>query len=129
MPKYWFDHIHIFGPDREKMVKFYVENFGAKVVDQRSFGGDKIAVHLDLNGTEILISKSDDDHQAGLHHIGFRTDNLVKAVEEFKSNGITFTTDIIQAAPTFKLSHLQAMPDNVDIELQEGTIYDLPLDK
>ena len=129
MPDYRFDHIHIFGPDRDKMVEFYVENFGAKVVDQRSFGGDKIAVHLDLNGTEILISKSDESHQAGLHHIGIRTDNLIKAVEELKNKGVIFTTDIIQAAPTFKLSHLKALPDNVDIELQEGTIYDLPLDK
>jgi hypothetical protein len=129
MPNYWFDHIHIFGPDREEMVKFYVEKFGAKVVDQRNFGEDKTAVHLDLNGTEILISKADASHKAGLHHIGVRTDNLVQAVEELKNKGVRFAMDIIQASPTFKLTHLQAMPDNVDIELQEGTIHDLPLDE
>jgi 4-hydroxyphenylpyruvate dioxygenase-like putative hemolysin len=129
MPNYWFDHIHLFGPDRREMVEFYVELLGAKVISERSFGGEKIAVHLDLNGTEILVSKSDESHQAGLHHIGLRTENLVKAVEELKNRGVIFTTDIIQPAPGFKLAHLQALPKNVDFELQEGTIFDLPLNK
>jgi catechol 2,3-dioxygenase-like lactoylglutathione lyase family enzyme len=84
MPNYWFDHIHIFGADREEMAKFYMEKFGAKIIDQRSFDVDKIAVHLDLNGTEILCSQANESHAAGLHHIGIRTDDLDKAVAELK---------------------------------------------
>ncbi len=126
MPNYWFDHIHIFGNNREELAKYYVENFGAKIIDRRSFGEDRIAVHLDLNGTEILASQADANHEAGLHHIGVRTDNLPMAVEELKKKGVTFTSNIINASPRFNLVHLRAFPDNVDIELQDGTIHDLP---
>jgi uncharacterized glyoxalase superfamily protein PhnB len=126
MPNYWFDHLHIFGADREELAKFYVEKFGAKIIDRRTFGEDRIAVHLDLNGTEILCSQANDSHAAGLHHIGVRTDDLPGAVKELKKKGVVFTSGIIDAPPTFKLTHLKAMPENVDIELQSGTIHDLP---
>jgi predicted enzyme related to lactoylglutathione lyase len=129
MPNYWFDHIHIFGPDREELAKFYVEKFGAKIIDRRSFGEDRIAVHVDLNGTEILCSQANDSHAAGLHHIGIRTDDLPKAIKELKKKGVEFMSGIIDAPPKFHLAHMKAMPENVDIELQDGTIYDLPLVK
>ena len=126
MPNYWFDHIHIFGKDREELAKFYAEKFGAKIIDRRTFGGDKIAVYLDLNGTEILISEANPTHQAGLHHIGVRTDNLPEAVKELKKGGVSFASEIINVSSKFNLVHLTAMPENVDIELQDGTIHDLP---
>jgi len=127
MPNYWFDHIHIFAPDREELARFYVEKFGAKIIDRRTFGEDRIAVHIDLNGTEILCSQADDSHAAGLHHIGIRTDDLPGAIEELKEKGVEFMSGIIDAPPKFHLAHLKAMPENVDIELQDGTIHDLPL--
>lgn len=126
MPNYWFDHVHLFGPDRMKTVEFYVKMFGAKQLSQRDYGDGRIAVHLDLNGTEILVSKSDEIHTPGLHHFGIRTDSLTKAVKELKGKGVTFITDIIEVAPGIKLSHLKAA-ENVTIELQEGTIYSVPL--
>lgn len=129
MPKYWFDHIHIFAPDREKLARFYVEKFGAKIIDRRTFGEDRIAVHIDLNGTEILCSQANDSHAAGLHHIGIRTDDLPGAIKDLKKKGVEFMSGIIDAPPKFHLAHLKAMPENVDIELQDGTIEDLPLVK
>jgi uncharacterized glyoxalase superfamily protein PhnB len=126
MPNYWFDHLHIFGTDREELAKFYVEKFGAKIIDRRTFGEDRIAVHLDLNGTEILCSQANESHPAGLHHIGIRTDDLPGAIKELKKKGVEFMTGIIDAPPKFHLAHMKAMPENVDIELQDGTIHDLP---
>jgi uncharacterized glyoxalase superfamily protein PhnB len=126
MPNYWFDHLHIFGKDREELAKFYVEKFGAKIIDRRTFGEDRIAVHLDLNGTEILCSQANESHAAGLHHIGIRTDDLPGAIKDLKKKGVKFTMDVTLAPPNFHLTHLRAMPENVDFELQDGTIDDLP---
>ncbi len=127
MAKYWFDHIHIFCSDVDQTVLYYVNNFGARFHGMHDYGGGKLAAHLDLSGVEILISKADPDHRAGLHHIGFRTTDLEEAAADLRKNGCSVPGELIELNPAFKLVHIAAMPECVDIELQDGTIDDIPL--
>lgn len=66
-------------------------------------------------------------HAAGLHHIGFKTSNLEEAADDLRRGGCEVPTEFIEVNPSFKLVHITAMPECVDIELQNGTIHDIPL--
>lgn len=121
MLNYCIDHIHLMSPDPIKTADFYEKNFGAKKII-RDLGNGRTIVNLNFNGFTILISKpSSNNAQFGLVHFGIRTDNLNKAVEELKAQNVDFTQDIREVQPGFKMSFLVA-PENVSIELQEGTI-------
>ncbi len=122
MPNYWFDHVHLMSPDPIKTAKVYEEMFGARQVSIQDLGGGRLIVKLDMNGTTILVSlQRGDDAPTGLVHFGIRTDNLDEAVNELKAKGVSFTQDIREVRPGFKISFLLA-PENVSIELQEGSI-------
>ena len=122
MPKYWFDHVHLRSTDTAKTAEFYEKMFGAKVVSKREFGEGRAMISLDLNGTSILIPPAEEGTvQNGLDHFGIQTDDLKTAIENLKANGVTFTQDYREVSPTFKMSFLTA-PENVKIELQEGTL-------
>jgi predicted enzyme related to lactoylglutathione lyase len=129
MATFSFDHIHIFCSDIDQTVRFYVDNFGAQFHGVHDYGEGKLAAHLDLSGVEILISNADQHHRAGLHHIGFRTADLEAAAVELRENGCRVPGELIEVNPAFKLVHVAAMPECVDIELQNGTIHDIPLAK
>ena len=122
-----FDHIHIFCSDINQTVRFYEENFGAQFHGIHDYGDGKLAAHLDLSGVEMLISNADADHKPGLHHIGFRTTDLEKAAADLRQGGCNVPDEFIEVNPRFKLVHIDAMPKCVDIELQNGTIHDIPL--
>lgn len=122
MPNFWFDHVHLMSTDTVKTAAFYEKMFGAKIVSKREFGPGRTMVSLDLNGTSILIAPAQQGTvQNGLDHFGIRTDDLKTAVAELKAQGVTFTQDLREVTPTFKMSFLTA-PENVKIELQEGTL-------
>jgi lactoylglutathione lyase len=122
VPNYWFDHVHLISPDPRKTAEFYEKMFGARQVSMRDLGNGRVVVNLNLNGTTILVSpQRDDNARTGLDHFGIRTDNLDKAVDELKTNGVKFTQDITEVRPDFKISFLLA-PENVSIELQEGSL-------
>jgi lactoylglutathione lyase len=122
MPNYWFDHVHLRSTDTVKTAEFYEKMFGAKIVNKMEFGPGRAMVSLDLNGTSILIAPANEGTvQNGLDHFGIRTDDLRTAIDEMKAQGVTFTQDLTEVGPTFKMSFLTA-PENVKIELQEGSL-------
>ena len=127
MAKFWFDHIHIFCTDIDRAVRFYEDNFGAEFQALHDYGDGKRAARLDLDGVEILISNADADHQPGLHHIGFRTEDLEEAAVDLRRGGCDVPDEFIEVNNNFKLVHIRAMPENVDIELQNATIDNIPL--
>lgn len=127
MAEFTFDHIHIFCSDIDQTVRFYEENFGARFHGVHNYGDGKLAAHLDLSGVEILISNADADHRAGLHHIGFRTKDLRAAAADLRQGGCEVPDEFIRVNSRFELVHIEAMPKCVDIELQNGTIEDIPL--
>jgi hypothetical protein len=86
------------------------------------FAPGKAMIGLDLNGTSILIAPAEEGTvQNGLDHFGISTDNLEEAIQELKAKGVPFTQDMRVVSPTFRMSFLTA-PENVKIELQEGTL-------
>jgi len=127
MAEFEFDHIHIFCSDIDQTVRFYEENFGAHFHGLHDYGDGKLAAHLDLSGVEFLISNADADHQPGLHHVGFRTEDLGQAATDLRERGCHVPDEFIRVNSRFELVHIEAMPECVDIELQSGTIEDIPL--
>lgn len=127
MSRFLFDHIHIFCDDIDATVRFYQENFGAEFHGIHDYGDGKRAAHLDFDGVEMLISNADADHRPGLHHIGFRAAELDEAVADLRRKGVDVPESFIEVNPGFKLVHISAMPECVDIELQNGTIHDIDL--
>ena len=122
MPGYWLDHIHLMSPDPVKTAEFYEKMFGANRVSLRDEGDGRAMVKLELSGTTILINqRTGDNAQVGLVHFGVGTDNLDEAVEAMKARGVEFTQDIREVRPGFRISFLVA-PDDVSIELQEGSV-------
>ena len=119
MPKVYFDHIHLASPDPKKTAEAYKKMFGAKITVQEMAPGRVIA-KVDLGGVLLLITPAREG-QVGLLHFGVRTDNLKQAVTELKADGVTFTQDVREVRPDFKMSFLTA-PENVSIELQEGSL-------
>jgi lactoylglutathione lyase len=120
MPSYTFDHIHLASPDPVKTAEYYEKIFGAKKSVQDIPNGPK-KVMVEIGGTKILVAgkRGGEAEKPSLDHFGIRTDNLEKAVAELKAKGVTFTMEITQIRPDFKISFLKT-PDGVSIELQEG---------
>jgi catechol 2,3-dioxygenase-like lactoylglutathione lyase family enzyme len=122
MPEYTFDHVHLRSTDTVKTADFYVKMFGATIVKKIEMGPGNVMVGLDLNGTSILISPAEKGTvQNGLDHFGISTDNLEQAIKDLKGQGVPFTQDMRVVSPSFRMSFLTA-PENVKIELQEGTL-------
>jgi len=123
MPDYSFDHVHLMSPNPAKTAEFYEKMFGARHVSTQDLGSGRPIININLNGTTILISQTQgDDAQTGLVHFGIQTDNLDKAVDELKAQGVKFTRDITEVRSGFRVSFFLG-PENVPVELQEG---DLP---
>ena len=122
LPSYFFDHIHLISQDPVKTAEFYEKIFGATQISKRDLGNGRIMVDLNLNETKILVSKpASDKVDTGLGHFGIRTNNLKEAVNELKAKGVKFTQEIREVRPGFKISFFIG-PENVSIELQEGSI-------
>ena len=122
MPEYWFDHIHLMSQDPLKTAEFYEKMFGATETGRHDIGDGRFAVNISLNGTKILIGPPrGEPSKSGLDHFGIETDDLETAVEELKAGGVYFTQDVTEVRPGFKISFFLA-PDNVSIELQQGSM-------
>ncbi|MBI2829747.1 MAG: VOC family protein [Chloroflexi bacterium] len=120
MPKYFFDHVHLYSPDPAKTAEAYEKMFGVKA-RQFDLGGGRIITSIKLGDTVILISKPRDESEMGLMHFGVRTDNLEQAAVDLKAQGVKFTQEPRSINPKFKVSFLKA-PEDVTIELTEGTL-------
>jgi len=83
-----FNHLHLKTKDPEKTVQFYVDTFGAKVVNQSPRGGYRI----DLLGLEMNVSPFLDDQKReqkfGMEHLAIDTDELDALVAKLEAQGI-----------------------------------------
>jgi lactoylglutathione lyase len=116
--EYKFDHIHLMSPDPEKTAKFYQEMFGAKAGKPFDLGEGRVMLNVNLGGVTLLISKTTDEKQYGLSHIGISTPHLKEAVDELKADNVKFTLEITRISPDLTISFLQA-PENMRLELTE----------
>lgn len=82
------NHLHLKTRDPEKTVKFYVDNLGAKIVNQSPRGGYRLDLHgLSLNVTQFLDDQKR-EQRYGMEHIAIDTDELDALVAKLKAQGI-----------------------------------------
>jgi catechol 2,3-dioxygenase-like lactoylglutathione lyase family enzyme len=120
---YRFHHVHIICKDLEKMVRFFTEALGAKLIDRRKFGTADGAC-LDLNGTTVNLRVAREDEKMigdasqstyGYDHIGLQVEDIENAFEDLTARGFSFfmpPTDI----PDLKIAFFKG-PEDITIEL------------
>ena len=119
MSKYKFDHIHVMSIDPEKTAEFYEKTLGAKLAEKMDMCNGRYMLKLDLCGVTMLISKTNDEKQAGLGHFGMCVPHLQKAVDELKAKDVKFSMEVTKISPQLTISFLEA-PDNMRVELSES---------
>ena len=55
MSSYHFDHLHQVTPDPEKAAQFYVNMFGAKVLNTRNIPGGRVLISMELGGAPVSL--------------------------------------------------------------------------
>jgi catechol 2,3-dioxygenase-like lactoylglutathione lyase family enzyme len=120
---YRFHHVHIICKDLEKMVGFFSEVLGAKLIDRRKFGTADGAC-LDLNGTTVNLRVDREDENMvgdasqstyGYDHIGLEVEDIQRAFEDLTARGFSFfmpPTDITD----LKIAFFKG-PEDITIEL------------
>lgn len=83
-----FNHLHLKTKDPDKTVQFYVDTFGAKVLNKSPRGGYRI----DLLGLEMNVSPFLDEQKReqkfGMEHLAIDTDELDVLVAKLEAQGI-----------------------------------------
>lgn len=90
MADFGVDHVHIYTDNITETTTFYKVIFGADEV-RRIDSDNGTIVHLDVRGTRIVISKSDEGHPNGLGHFAMRTDNLDEALALLRQHDINIS--------------------------------------
>ena len=121
-----FHHVHIICSDLEKMIHFFTEPLGAKLMERKKFGGADGAT-LDLKGTHIYlrIARENDnlikDPSAatyGYNHIGFEVDDIETTYQELSKRGYVFSLPPKNIGG-HSIAFLKG-PDNISIELLQA---------
>ena len=117
------DHLHIFCADTEKMVKYFEDVFGGKVVWR---GENRGFPMIRVNVADALINVHETDPNAamlepgkgsrGLDHMGFRVKDLEKTAEEMKKKGVKFSIPPGVTPAGVKYAFVDG-PENIRIEL------------
>jgi catechol 2,3-dioxygenase-like lactoylglutathione lyase family enzyme len=82
------NHLHLKTRDPEKTVKFYVDTFGARIVNKSPRGGYRIdLLGLELNVTGFLEDQTR-EQKYGMEHIAIDTDELDALVAKLKAQGV-----------------------------------------
>jgi catechol 2,3-dioxygenase-like lactoylglutathione lyase family enzyme len=123
MVTYKHEHTHITTPEPDKVLKFYTEVMGAKVIkeQQMPFG---LLVDVDLGGIPLRISGAtgaDKDWKGlryGLHHIGLEVDNMDDFIAKMKANSVEIVTEPFQPGPGVKAAFIKC-PDGALFEIIE----------
>lgn len=120
---YRYHHLHIICSNLDRMINFFTEILGAKLIEKRKFM-EVDGAGLNLNGITINLRISrEDDHITGnspqkpygYDHLGLEVENIDAAYNELKKKGITFTIlphDTGKTRSAFFIG-----PDNINIEL------------
>lgn len=117
------DHVNIVCQDLSQVIKFFIENLGAKLIAMKIFGGVEGA-SLDLGGTLINLRvkqknecflKNPSGKVYGYHHIGLRVDDIDASYRELVEKGFKFSTppvDVVGLRIAFFTG-----PENMTFEL------------
>ena len=83
-----FNHLHLKTKDADKTVQFYVDTFGAKILNKNPRGGYRI----DLLGLELNVSPFLEEQKRkqmyGMEHLAIDTDELDSLIAKLEAQGI-----------------------------------------
>jgi catechol 2,3-dioxygenase-like lactoylglutathione lyase family enzyme len=120
---YSLHHVHLICRDLEKMISFFEEAIGSKLVKRRKFGTADGAT-LDLQGININLRVAREGEEIrenltpssyGYDHIGLQVEDIQAAYEDLSKRGYSFFMP-----PTEGASLIIAFfkgPENITIEL------------
>ena len=84
------NHLHLKTPDPKKTAQWYVDNLGAKIVEEIR-GGETVGFRLDLHGVRLnvtgFIEGQKLEQHYGLEHVAIDTDELPGVVQKLKASG------------------------------------------
>ncbi|MDZ4246251.1 MAG: VOC family protein, partial [Dehalococcoidia bacterium] len=55
MPQFYYDHDHIYSPDPQKTVEWYMRVFGAKKTGETKTPRMNL-IHMDINGAHLIVA-------------------------------------------------------------------------
>ncbi len=123
MVTYKHEHTHITTPEPDKIIDFYTNVMGAKIIKEIESAGRRL-VDVDLGGIPVRISSgtgADKDWTGlkyGLHHIGLQVDNMDEFIAKMKANNVEIVTEPFQPGPGIKAAFIKC-PDGVLYEIIE----------
>ena len=125
------DHIAVVVKDVDKAAKSYTDMFGFKVLEKREGpGGEFVSVMMSFGDIRLELfaplkqgnsfSKFLEEKGAGLHHISFATDDIVKELKNLKAQGKKLQNEEPISMPDAKIAFIHpSAAENVLIELIE----------
>ena len=82
------NHVHLKTRNPDKTVQFYVDTFGAKILNKNARGGYRIdLLGLELNVSNFLEEQTR-EQKYGMEHIAIDTDELDALVKKLEAQGI-----------------------------------------
>ena len=96
-------HLAIVSEDREKLVKFYTEAFGMKVID-----GVGPAIYLTDGYLNLAIIQKRPQYKVGLYHFGIEVDDIEKLKSVCKDLGAA--SDIQKRPPNREAEYRVPIP-------------------
>ena len=123
MAAYKHEHTHITTPEPEKIIEFYTEVMGAKIIKEQKMPFGRL-VDVDLGGIPVRISGAtgaDKDWKGlryGLHHIGLQVDNMDEFIAKMEANKVEIVTAPFQAGPGVRAAFIKC-PDGALYEIIE----------
>ncbi len=120
---YSLHHVHLICRDLEKMISFFEEAIGTKLVERRKFGTADGAT-LDLQGIVINLRVAREgeeirEHLApstyGYDHIGLQVEDVQAAYDDISKRGYSFFMPPTEAAGIM-IAFFKG-PENITIEL------------
>jgi catechol 2,3-dioxygenase-like lactoylglutathione lyase family enzyme len=112
---YSLHHVHLICRDLEKMIGFFEEAIGAKLVERRKFGTADGAT-LDLQGIDINLRVAREGEEIyGYDHIGLQVEDVQAAYDDISKRGYSFFMPPTEAAGLM-IAFFKG-PENITIEL------------
>ena len=88
------DHVHVKTRDLKKTVQFYVDNFGATIVNEVGRTGYRLNLHgLMLNVSPLIETQTREQHY-GLEHVAVDTDDYPGTMATLRANGVTILEEM-----------------------------------
>ncbi len=123
---YSLHHVHLICRDLEKMISFFEEALGVKLVERRKFGTADGAT-LDLQGININLRVAREGEEIrenltpssyGYDHIGLQVEDVQAAYEDLSNRGYSFFMPPTEAAGLI-IAFFKG-PENITIELLQS---------